>query len=98
MADDRKNAYLRDLIRVMQEMDTLFDNAPDIENEYFDLGYNSGGAREVIDADVIQWGLTAANIGSAITLIQQVKNLAGNAAVTTGDYALTTNIFKRAPV
>lgn len=98
MADDRKIAYLRDLIRVMQELDTIFDNAPDIENEYFDLGYNSGGARQVIDADVAQWGLTAANIGSGITLIQQVKNLAGNTAVTTGDYALTTNVFKRAPI
>ena len=98
MADDRKVAYLRDLIRRLQELDTLFDDAADIENEYFDLGYNSGGAREVIDADVIQWGLTAANIGSGITLIQQIKNMAGNTAVTTGDYAATTNIFKRAPI
>lgn len=98
MADAKKTAYIRDLVRYMQELDTKFDDAPDIENEYFDLGYNSGGANAIIDADVINYNLTAANMASAITLVQQIKNLAGNTAVTTGDYALTTNIFKRAPV
>lgn len=98
MADAKKTAYIRELVRYLQEMDTKFDDAPNIENEYFDLGYNSGGANEIIDADVVAYNLTAANIASGITLVQQLKNMAGNAAVTTGDYALTTNIFKRAPV
>ena len=71
MADAKKAAYIRELVRNIQELDAIFDAAPDLENEYFDLGYNSGGANEIVDADV---------------------------AVTTGDYALTSNIFKRAPV
>ena len=98
MADDRKIAYIRDLVRRIQEIDTLFDDAPDITNEFYDLGYNSGGAREITDADVLPFGLTAANIASGVTLVEQIANMAGNSAVTTADYAATTNIFKRAPV
>ena len=98
MADAKKAAYIRELVRNIQELDAIFDAAPDLENEYFDLGYNSGGANAIVDADVASINLTAADIASGITLIQQVKNMAGNVAVTTGDYALTSNIFKRAPV
>lgn len=98
MADAKKTAYIRDLVRRVQEMDTVFDDAADIENEYFDLGYDSVGANPIVDADVAAYTLTAADIGLGITLIQQLKNMGGNAAVTTGDYAATTNKFKRAPV
>ena len=98
MADAKKTAWLRDFVRRIQELDVLFDDVGDIENEYFDLGYNSGGANPIVDADVSAYILTAADITNGITLIQQVKNMGGNAAVTTGDYAATTNVFKRAPV
>lgn len=98
MADAKKTAYIRDLVRRIQELDTLFDDAADIENEYFDLGYNSVGANPIVDADVSIYVLTATDIGNAITLIQQIKNLAAGTAVTASDYAATTNVFKRAPV
>lgn len=98
MADAKKEAFIRHLARRMQEQDTIFDEAPDIESEFFDLGYNVGGANEIVDADVSVYNLTAANISSAITLIQQLKNMEAGAAVATANYGATTNIFKRAPV
>ena len=97
MADAKKTAFVRDLARRMQELDTLFDDAVDIEKEYFDLGYNSG-ANVITDAVVAMYNLTAANFASAITLIQQLKNFATGQAVSAADYAATTNVFKRAPV
>ena len=97
MADAKKVAFIRHLIRRMQELDTIFDEAPDIESEYFDLGYNVGGANPIVDADVTTYVLTATDIGNAITLIQQCKNMESGAAVTTGNYGATTNVFKRSP-
>ena len=91
MADAKKVAYIRDLVRRIQELDTLFDDSADIEKEYFDLGYNDIGANPIVDADVATYVLTAADIGAGITLIGAIKTL----AVT---YAGTTNTFKRAPV
>ena len=98
MADAKKEAFVRHLARRMQEQDTIFDEAPDIESEYFDLGYNSAGSNPIVDADVTVYNLTAADITSAINLIQQLKNMEANTAVTTDDYGATTNKFKRAPV
>jgi len=91
MADAKKVAYIRDLVRRIQELDTLFDDAADIEKEYFDLGYNTIGSNPIVDADVSTYVLTQADITNGITLIGAIKTL----AVT---YAGTTNAFKRAPV
>lgn len=98
MADAKKTAFVRHMVRRIQELDTIFDEAPDIESEFFDLGYNSGGANAIVDADVAVYNLTAADIGNGITLLQQCKNMESGAAVTTGNYGATTNVFKRAPV
>lgn len=98
MADEKKIAFIRNLVRRLQELDAIFDEAPDIESEYFDLGYNSGGTNEIVAADVSAYVLTPTDIASGITLIQQLKNMEAGAAVTTGNYGATTNAFKRAPV
>ena len=98
MADEKKKAFIRNMVRRLQELDTIFDEAPDIESEYFDLGYNSGGANEIVAADVSIYVLTPTDIAAGITLIQQLKNMEAGSAVTTGNYGATTNIFKRAPV
>ena len=91
MADAKKVAYIRDLVRRIQELDVLFDDSADIEKEYFDLGYNDIGTNPIVDADVATYVLTQADIAAGITLIGAVKTL----AVT---HAATTNKFKRAPV
>ena len=57
MADAKKIAYIRDLVRRVQELDVLFDDAADIEKEYFDLGYNTIGSNPIVDADVANYVL-----------------------------------------
>jgi hypothetical protein len=65
--------------------------AEDLSKTYFDRGYNSGGSNPIIDSDVNQLGITAANVASFITLAQQLINLFGNVSVTQGDYKATLN-------
>ena len=91
MADAKKVAFIRDLVRRMQELDVLFDDSADIEKEYFDLGYNSIGTNPISDADVLPYILTQADITNGITLIGVIKT-------TAATYAATTNAFKRSPV
>ena len=70
------------------------DSLADLETVYFDRGYNSGGADPIGDGDVVSLGITAAQLGSLITLTQQLNNFVGNAAVTTGDYDSTLNAVR----
>lgn len=72
----------------------LFKDAPDLESVYFDRGYNGGGIDPIIDGDVSGLGITAAQIASGITLIQQLQNFADNSAVVTGDYSATANALR----
>jgi hypothetical protein len=70
------------------------DALSDIETVYFDRGYNSGGGDELVDGDITALEITAANIGSLITLAQQLRNFVDNAAVTQGDYDSTLNVLR----
>jgi hypothetical protein len=97
MADERKSAFIVNTIRQAQGLASIADAIADLENEYFDNGYDGAGADSIIDADVAAHDITAAQFTSYITLMQQLKNFFGNSAVTTGDYAATLNALRRAP-
>lgn len=58
---------------------------------YFDRGYNSGGANEIVDGDIIESGITASAIADVITAVAQLSNYMDNASVTTGDYSASYN-------
>jgi hypothetical protein len=70
------------------------DRLANIETVYFDRGYNSGGSNPIIDDDVSSLNITAADLASLITLIQQLNNFLGNSAVTAGDYDATLNTVR----
>jgi hypothetical protein len=70
------------------------DRLANLESVYFDRGYNSGGSDPIGDIDVASLGVTAAQLGSLITLIQQLNNFLGNSAVTTADYDATLNAVR----
>lgn len=72
----------------------LFKDAPDLEGVYFDRGYNGGGSDPITDSDLTGLGITAAQLGDGITLLQQLQNFAQNNAVTQGDYSATVNTLR----
>lgn len=61
---------------------------------YFDRGYGAGGAQEIIDADVSELGLTAAQMTSFITYCQQDQNFLDGGEVVLGDYSATLNVLR----
>ncbi len=68
-----------------QLMDRLGDN----QSSYFDRTFQAGGANAIVDADVASLNITAVQVGSAITFIQQLQKLLANTAPTVGAYQTT---------
>lgn len=91
----RKTQYVENIMKIMEYLGQVGDVAADRHKEYFDRTYGSGGANEIVDADLTAYDLTAAEFTSAVTLLEQVKNLVGNSAVTQADYAATLNKVRR---
>jgi hypothetical protein len=70
------------------------DKLANLETVYFDRGYDSGGSNPITNDDVSSLNITAADLASLITLIQQFNNFLGNSAVATGDYDATLNTVR----
>ncbi len=90
----KKVEFTKKLQEVCSQLGQVADIADSLEELYFDRTYNSGGADAITDADISSTGLTAAQVGAIITLLQQFQNFVGNSAVTTADYLSTINIAR----
>lgn len=75
-------------------MAQIADRLANLETVYFDRGYNSGGGDDIVDSDVVSLNITAADLASLVTLIQQFNNFLGNLAVIAGDYDSTLNTVR----
>jgi hypothetical protein len=93
-----KTRFAQQMIDLHQKMAEIMDNAVVLEKEFFDQGYNVGGANPLVDGDIVNLGITAANVASGITTLQQVKKFFTNQAVIVADYSATVNAFRRAGV
>jgi hypothetical protein len=91
----QKQSYARQLIADANEIAALKRKISDRYGVYFDRGYNSGGSDEIVDADVADLNVTAAQISSWITLLEQWGKFWDNQAVTTGDYDATMNALRQ---
>ena len=98
MAGERKTAFIREVLRRAQELGAVADDVADLENEYFDNGYDGAGGNSIVDANVAAYDITAAEFNSLITVMQQLDKLMTNQATTLGDYIANLNAVKRAPV
>lgn len=90
----KKNEFVNEFKLQATSLAQIIARCEELEDIYFDRGYNSGGADAITDADISSTGLTAAQVGSLITLGQQIVNFRDNAAVTTGDYGATLNVAR----
>lgn len=76
------------IVRAVQSLSLATDSAADLEAEFFDTGTWS-------DADVQALGLTAAELASCITLLQQVTALMTGSATSPAVYRTTLNKVRR---
>lgn len=93
----KKIDYVYEVVRMMQALVSESDIAYDRWKEFFDNGYNSGGADELTNAELSNAGieLTAAQFTSVINFLQQFDNLITNQTVTESDYSATLNSVRR---
>lgn len=72
------------LAKAADELKNLYDM-------YFDRGYNSGGANEIVDGDITATEITAADLGAAVTFIENLDKLLNNQDPANSDYDSTLN-------
>lgn len=75
--------------KLANDMARLDHDLEALNSVYFDRGYNSGGSDPIIDADIAELNVTAADIAGMVTIAQQFRNFLNNVAVVTGDYDTT---------
>jgi hypothetical protein len=89
-----KGQFVGDLQTCFNGLIQAKQQAADLVNYYFKNGFNAGGSNPIADGDVSAYGLTAAKVASAVTLMQQLASFFANAAVTTGDYEATVQAVR----
>lgn len=90
-----KDKYVNQVITTITALAQSFANAEMLVNTYFDRQYGSGGANQIVDDDLVDTGLTAGQLASAITLFQQIMALRNAGATAPADYDATLNQVRR---
>lgn len=68
-----KLAWANEAKGLAAQMAQLVDKARDLHAVYFDRGYNTGGANEIVDADIEVTGNTASEIAGFVTMAEQME-------------------------
>ncbi len=76
------------IVDAVKTLSTVNDLGPDLVAEYFDVG-------TFTDEDVASLGITATQLASCITLLEQVGHLMNNEATVPAMYRATLNLVRR---
>lgn len=71
------------------EMETLADRIERLHQYYIDNIFGSGGAEEIIDADLTDVGITAAQLASFVTFAENLDKFLNNQVATQADFSVT---------
>jgi len=93
--DTQAQAFVQRTQGNAQDLAIAIETAVELRSIYYDRTYGDSGAKEITDADLVDYGITAAQLASYITLCEQLANLRDNLAVTQGDYGATINQVRR---
>src|SRR5262245_339509 len=86
----RKSDFVNNLQVNVNLLARVIDDARALTTQWFAEGYNLGGAEELTEADLAEFGgLTVADVMGGIILSEQVENLNDNQPVAQADYAST---------
>lgn len=90
-----KTRYINQVLIIITALAQSISTADILINTYFDRAYGSLGVHEITDEDLVGYGITAAQLASAITLFQQLQNLRSGQAVAVADYDATLNQLRQ---
>lgn len=85
---DAKQAVAVEIVRQVKALAPLTDDVPDIWQRYWDV-VNEVGA--FADEDIASLGITTAQLGGCVTLLENIKKMMNNEAVTANTYRITIN-------
>jgi hypothetical protein len=89
------HAYINQLLITVTALAQSMSTAETLIGTYFDRGYGSGGSNEIVSNDLVDTGLSPADIANAITLFQQLQAFRNGAAVYVADYDATLNRMRQ---
>ena len=91
-----KISFVLRVQELVEHLATAMDAGPDMVQLFTDRTYGSGGANEILDADIASTGLTAADLVSGVVLLQNFVRFCNNdAAMVSGEYRVTVNKVRR---
>lgn len=94
MATNRKLAFVQSLQSTAASLGAAMDKSEGLYQSYFDMGFNSGGANEIRDEDVVSLGLTASQVTDAITLLDNFTKFVSGQAPAASTYRITINLVR----
>ncbi len=88
-----KSQFIYEVVLQARRLAAVFDVVDERHKAFFDNGFQSGGANEIVQADIdaANIPISVADLTAGITLLEQVANFKGNSAVTQADYMATVN-------
>lgn len=86
-----KTKFVENLQELMNALGKVMDEGPDMVQAYFDRTYNSNASNEIVDSDIATTGLTAAQAGSMITVLQNFTAFCVGGSPTVDTYRVTIN-------
>ena len=87
---DKKDSFITDVITSTNSLAKYYtDRSNELHKSYFDNNYSTEITQD--DLDRLYPGISLADFTGAISLMEQINNLTGNAAVTTADWAAAIN-------
>jgi hypothetical protein len=90
-----KITFVNTLKGLVTDLAKVSDTIPDMVQVYFDRGYNAAGDDPIVDADLEAIGLTAADVASIATLMQNYeKFVEGDDTLVDTVYRVTMNKFR----
>lgn len=95
-----KTDFVYDVILAARRLASVMDVADALVNEYqdntFQVDLSPAAAEAIVDGDVTQYQITAADVGAGMTLLEQFSKFCNNDGTqVTGDYADTINALRR---
>ncbi len=90
-----KVTFVNSLRNLVTELARVSDSIPDMVQIYFDRGYNGAGDDPIIDADLEEINLTAADVAAIATLMQNYEKFTeGDESLVDAVYRITLNKYR----
>ena len=90
-----KEDYVKQMRIAATSLGAMRDRLRVLTETYFDRTYQVGGANAITDGDLVNVeGINSIQVGSFITLTQQLANFFDGDPLTTGDYGVALSVLR----